>query len=89
MKLYRIYEPIDDTPVNVVEMPPPTTQGLRIFDKSGTYVVEAYVTTEDDVSSTTRETALTELLAFAKELEGVIDFRVPDRLSMDTRVKGT
>ena len=61
---------------------------LRPVDPSGSYLFEACVRVEDGRDSKLTEQAINELLAFKRQLEGAVDLRVPDRLALDTRVKG-
>lgn len=75
-----------DDPLTV---PPPASADVKALDESGAYIVEASVRTVDEGSSELREMAKEELLAFAKSIEGAIDFYAPDRLVLDTRVKGS
>ncbi|KAK3686343.1 hypothetical protein LTR37_019933 [Vermiconidia calcicola] len=79
IRIFRIYI---KTPVEF-EIP------LRLLDPSGTYIVEALIRTEDGSSSALRDKAMEELLAFAETVKGAIDLRVPDRLALDPRVKGS
>ena len=72
---------------DLLDSAPPSQQGLEPLDKSGTWIVEAYVRTEDGPSPTLRERATNELLKFAKELEGAVDLRPVNRLALDTAVK--
>lgn len=57
-------------------------------DPSGSYLFEASIRVEDGKNSKLTEAAMTELLSFKKQVEGAIDLRVPERLSLDPRVKG-
>ena len=90
IRLTRLYaltvQAGDDSPIGAS---PPDRKDLTILDRSGTYLVEAFIRTEDGPSATLREKAVEELLKFAKMLEGAIDFRPANRLSLDTVVKGT
>jgi hypothetical protein len=43
---------------------------------------------EDRKNTKIAEQAIAELLQFQNAVEGVIDLRVPQRLALDTRVKG-
>lgn len=72
---------------DLVDSTPPSKQGLEPLDKSGTWIVEACVRTEDGPSPTLRDKATDELLKLAKELEGAIDLRPVNRLALDTAVK--
>jgi len=42
---------------------------------------------EDGSNSKLMEQAMQEMMAFKKQMEGSVGLRVPDRLSLDTRVK--
>ena len=70
-------------------LPPPVEADVKALDESGAYIVEASIRTSDESGSDLREKAKEELVAFSKSLAGAIDFYVPDRLVLDTRVKGS
>lgn len=71
----------------ILEGPPLSMSNLEILDASGTYMVEVSVRLEDRKNAKIAEKAFAELEKFKKNVEGVIDLRVPDRLALDTRVK--
>ena len=71
-----------------MEASAPQKEDLEPVDASGAYVVEAYVAADDGTSTELREKGVAELLKFAKDVDGAIDFRVPNRLALDTVVKG-
>lgn len=71
------------------DVPPPSRDELEFLDKSGTYIIEAYVNTEDGPSQPLREKAADELLKFSRSVEGAIDFRQMNQLMLDTVVKGS
>lgn len=77
--------PVDDP----LMVPPPSITDVKALDESGAYVVEAFVRTVDEGNSELRDKAKEELIAFAKSIEGAIDFYAPDRLILDTRVRGS
>lgn len=79
-------QPVDGNPVDA---PAPDRKDLEVVDRSGSYVIEAYVHTEDGPSPALREKATEELLKFARTLEGAIDLRAINRLALDTVVKGS
>ncbi|KAI7286182.1 hypothetical protein KC345_g1326 [Hortaea werneckii] len=56
-------------------------------DPSGAYVFIASIRIEDGKNSKLTEQAMAELLGFKKQMEGAVDLRVPERLSLDSRVK--
>ena len=72
----------------VLEGPPLPLSDLDILDPSGAFLVEVSVRMEDRKNTKIAEQAFAELEKFKRDMEGVIDLRVPDRLSLDTRVKG-
>ena len=86
MRAYGLKQPAPDDPLT---MPPPPSSDLRPLDGSGAYIIEASLRTTDESGSELREKAKRELLAFCKGLEGSIDFYSPDRLMLDTRVRGS
>ncbi|KAK3071340.1 hypothetical protein LTR53_008808 [Teratosphaeriaceae sp. CCFEE 6253] len=75
--------------LEALDAPIPTLTDCKPLDPSGTYYLEACVRVEDGTNSKLVEQATAELMAFKKQVEGAIDLRVPERLSLDTRVKGT
>lgn len=72
----------------VLEGPPLALSELQVLDPSGTYVVEVSVRLEDRKNTKIASEAVAELEGFRRSVEGVIDLKVPDRLALDTRVKG-
>lgn len=72
-----------------LDAPTPTLEDCWPVDPSGTYLFEASIRVEDGNNSKLTGQATHELLAFKEQLEGAVDLRVPDRLALDTRVKGT
>ena len=89
IRMTRIYISVPTESEHFLASAPPSRENLKLLDPSGTYLVEATVRAEDNSSSTIREKAMEELLGFAKTIEGAIDFHVPDRLALETKVKGT
>lgn len=71
------------TPVEVV----PELKSCKLLDASGAFVVEATVRIEDRASPPLVLAAVEQLNALRNELRGVIAFKAPERLSMDSRVK--
>lgn len=90
IRVYRAYaipSPAVDDASSPLSSSPPDAEVLKPLDASGAYVVEACVRVEDKGDSKLLEKAREELLGFKRMLEGAIDLKVPDRLSLDTRVK--
>lgn len=75
--------PLDST------MTTPTKDTLEMVDKSGTWLIEVLIRTEDGPSPSLKEKASNELLKFAGTLEGAIDLRPANRLSLDMTVKAS
>ena len=67
--------------------PAPLLENTKLLDPSGTYLLELCVRVTDGSSSTVQEMAVKEAEALVRELEGAIDFQMPDRLALDTRIK--
>jgi len=80
-------------------LPPPPDEGtepkddvvklddMELLDPSGAFVVEATVRIDDRTKPALVQTATEELNWFRTEMKGCIDMRVPERLSLDTRVR--
>ena len=60
---------------------------LQLLDPSGTFLVEAMARIEDRTKPALLASAVQELNSFRQLVKGAIDLRVPERLSLDTRVK--
>lgn len=65
----------------------PALSDLVLLDTSGGWVLEATVRVEDRSKPALVRAGSEQLLALRSELRGAIELRVPERLSMDTRVK--
>jgi mediator of RNA polymerase II transcription subunit 18 len=65
----------------------PSFAALQLLDPSGAYVLEAKVRVQDFKDATTLESGVTELKDFQKQMMGCVELSLPDRLSLDTRVK--
>lgn len=90
VRIFRILIATQIPPADKLLMgTPPTTAELEILDPSGTYMVEVSIRMEDRKNTKIAEQAHAELKAFKQNMEGCIDLRMPDRLSLDTRVKET
>ncbi|KAK5746467.1 hypothetical protein LTR17_000847 [Elasticomyces elasticus] len=70
-----------------LDAPVPALEDCKPVDPSGSFMFEAVVRVEDGGNSKLVEMATKELLGFKKMVEGVVDLRVPERLSLDSRVK--
>lgn len=65
----------------------PTLESLKPLDVSGAFVLEACVRIDDRTKPNLVSTASDELGAFRDLMKGSIDMKVPERLSLDTRVR--
>lgn len=86
MRVYVLKQPSSEDPITPS---PPDSADVNALDESGAYIVESSIRLTDESSTELRERAKKELLAFCKSLDGSIDFYAPDRLALDTRVKGS
>ncbi|KAF1928601.1 uncharacterized protein M421DRAFT_62223 [Didymella exigua CBS 183.55] len=66
---------------------PPAFDALQLLDQSGTYVLEAKVRVQDFKDASVLELGVNELKAFQTSMGGCVELSLPDRLTMDTRVK--
>lgn len=66
---------------------PPVFPALQPFDPSGAYILEAKVRVQEYNNQTVLERGVNELKAFQTQMRGCVDLDLPDRLSLDTRVK--
>jgi mediator of RNA polymerase II transcription subunit 18 len=89
VRIFRVLLTQQQLPTDrVLEGPPLPLSELQLLDPSNTYMVEVSVRMEDRKNTKIAEQAIAELLQFQNAVEGVIDLRVPQRLALDTRVKG-
>lgn len=65
----------------------PSFASLELLDPSGAYILEAKVRVQDVRDSNLLDIGADELLAFQKEMKGCVELSIPDRLSLDTRVR--
>lgn len=67
----------------------PALKWFNMLDDSGAYIVDASIRLEDRSNSKLADLAVKELMDTKRLLQGAIELYVPDRLSLDTRVKST
>ncbi|KAF2872514.1 mediator complex, subunit Med18 [Massariosphaeria phaeospora] len=60
---------------------------LKPFDPSGAYILEAKVQVQEFNNTNVLEAGVDELKRFQSQMKGCVELSVPDRLSLDTRVK--
>lgn len=65
----------------------PTEDMCRLLDASGAYTLQAAVSVADTSRPEVVSRATSELLHFRSIMRGIVDMRVVERLSLDTRVK--
>jgi mediator of RNA polymerase II transcription subunit 18 len=65
----------------------PGLNSLEPLDVSGAFVLEACVRIDDRTKPNLVSTASDELGAFRDLMKGSVDMKVPERLSLDTRVR--
>lgn len=88
VRIFRVLLTQQQLPVDkVLDGPPLSITELQVLDASGTYLVEVSVRMADRKNTAIASQAIAELESFKKNVEGVIDLRVPDRLALDTRVR--
>jgi len=82
-RLLRAGDMPQQTPLTVL----PGLDSLKPLDVSGTFVLEACVRIDDRTKPTLVSAASDELGAFRDLMKGSVDMRVPERLSLDTRIR--
>lgn len=88
MFLHRIlHEPGVRSLEKAPKVHPPALAALQPFDPSGAYILEAKVRVLDFNNQAVLEEAVTELKDFQKQMKGCVELDIPDRLSLDTRVR--
>lgn len=65
----------------------PSFAALELLDPSGAYILEAMVRVQDFNNATVLESGVNELKQFQTQMKGCVELFLPDRLSLDTRVK--
>jgi mediator of RNA polymerase II transcription subunit 18 len=65
----------------------PTWSELQLLDPSGAYMLNATVRIDDFKDSAVLEAGVNELKRFQTQMKGCVALGLPDRLSLDTRVK--
>ncbi|THW11830.1 hypothetical protein D6C93_05011 [Aureobasidium pullulans] len=86
LTLFRILRASDmpqQTPLTSL----PALESLKPLDTSGAFVLEACVRIDDRTKPNLVSTASDELNAFRDMMKGSVEMRVPERLSLDTRVR--
>jgi mediator of RNA polymerase II transcription subunit 18 len=87
-------DPLDRAPPSPADLPSSemaassASSSWRLLDPSGAYVIEAAVRVADPSNARLTGIAVEELAAFKVEMAGAVDFYMPDRFALDTRVKG-
>ena len=88
IRMQRIYTDPNSISDDPIGDPIPSQAELKLLDTSGCFVIEAALRIGDATSSKLAQQAMQELQAFSAKMHGAIDFYAPDRLALDTRVKG-
>ncbi|KAH3970119.1 mediator of RNA polymerase II transcription subunit 18 [Parastagonospora nodorum] len=65
----------------------PDFAALQLLDMSGAYILEVKLRVQDFKDAATLESGVNELKGFQKQMAGCVELSLPDRLSLDTRVK--
>lgn len=73
---------------DALSLPPLTSADLKALDASGAYLVEASIRAADESGVEIKDKAKKELLKFTEGLHSAISFYAPDRMALDSRVKG-
>lgn len=86
LTLFRVLRTSDmPQPAPVSDLP--SLESLSPLDLSGAFVLEACVRIDDRTKPNLVSAASDELNAFRELMKGSVEMRVPERLSLDTRVR--
>ena len=88
LNLYRALhfaasEEIQSAPRNKL----PAFDSLNLLDESGAYLLEASLLLGQDLKPEIETKGTNELRDFQSRIKGMVNLKVPERLSLDTRVK--
>ncbi|KAI4852287.1 hypothetical protein E4T44_01584 [Aureobasidium sp. EXF-8845] len=86
LTLFRLLR-ADETPQQAPLTALPNLDFLKPLDVSGAFVLEACVRIDDRTKPNLMSTASDELGAFRNLMKGSVEMKVPERLSLDTRVR--
>ena len=65
----------------------PPLKDMTLFEKSGSYVLQAYIIVQDGSNQETMKTASQHLFGLREQLKSAVVLEQADRLSLDTRAK--
>ena len=65
----------------------PFLKDMPLFEKSGSYVLQAYIIVQDGSNQETMKTASQHLFGLREQLKSAVVLEQADRLSLDTRAK--
>ncbi|SMR64051.1 unnamed protein product [Zymoseptoria tritici ST99CH_3D1] len=90
IRVYRLYYASSASEGNAsgeeaVEASPPQRQDLKPVDESGSWIVDATVRVEEGAGAEVLERGKRELERFRQGMEGCVDLKAGDRLSLDVR----
>lgn len=65
----------------------PALKDMTLFEKSGSYVLQAFIIVQDGTNQETMKTASQHLFGLREQLKSAVLLEQADRLSLDTRAK--
>lgn len=65
----------------------PALKDMTLFEKSGSYVLQAFIIVQDGSNQETMKTASQHLFGLREQLKSAVVLEQADRLSLDTRAK--
>lgn len=65
----------------------PAFKDMVLLEKSGSYVLQAFITVQDGSNQETMKTASQHLFGLREQLKSAVRLEQADRLSLDTRAK--
>jgi mediator of RNA polymerase II transcription subunit 18 len=65
----------------------PALKDMTLLEKSGSYVLQAFIIVQDGSNQESMKTALQHLFGLREQLKSAVRLEQADRLSLDTRAK--
>jgi mediator of RNA polymerase II transcription subunit 18 len=85
--IHRILQYPDSQSESNLRTALPPFNSLKLLDPSGAYILEFKLRVADGSNAALVRTGEQELERFQNTMQGVVELNVPDRLSLDTRVR--
>ena len=85
--LHRVLHYADNDDMTAPRRHLPALKDMTLFEKSGSYVLQAFIIVQDGSNQETMKTASQHLFGLREQLKSAVLLEQADRLSLDTRAK--